>query len=116
MLDKIKILLLPGELFPEIALGGFLKKDNSARGESYERETLYELLGEGEKMIFGLANDEIGYIIPENDFYLSPEKPYAFWAIPKDKFGRLHYEETTCSGPYAAECITNAVKELVKGV
>lgn len=112
----VKIILLPGELFPELAIGGLLSSDESANGTEYPRSTLYELLGSGEKLIFGLSNDEIGYIIPDNDFYLSPTKPYAFWAIPKDQFGKLHYEETTCSGPYAAEYIWKAVKNLVENM
>lgn len=114
-MGSVKILLVPGELFPELAIGGFLPAKESAKGEDYTRSTLFDMLGDGEKLIFGLANDEIGYIIPDNDFYLCPKNPYAFWAFPTDMHGRQHYEETTCSGPYAAECIWNAVDRLTKG-
>ncbi len=113
-IGKIKILLVPGELFPEVALGGFLEADNCATGKSYIYPSLFEMLGSGENLIFGLANDQIGYIIPDNDFYISEKKPYAFWAIPDDKHGRPHYEETTCSGPYAADMMRDAVEQLVK--
>lgn len=113
-LGKIKVLLVPGELFPELALGGFFPAEESATGNDYQHQTLFEMMGEGEKLIFGLANDEIGYIIPDNDFYVCKKRPYAFWAIPNDKHGRAHYEETTCSGPFAAEMIRDAVEQLVK--
>lgn len=113
-IGDIKILLVPGELFPELALGGFFSAEESATGEEYKFPTLFEMMGEGEKLIFGLANDEIGYIIPDNDFYISPKNPYAFWAIPNDKHGRPHYEETTCSGPYAAEMMRESLEQLLK--
>jgi len=111
-IGQIKALLVPGELFPELALGGFFTAEESATCKDYEYPTLFDMLGEGEKLIFGLANDEIGYIIPDNDFYVSEKKPYAFWAIPKDRHGRAHYEETTCSGPFAAEMLRDAVGQL----
>jgi len=111
-IGQIKALFVPGELFPELALGGFFTAEESATGKNYDYPTLFDMLGEGEKLIFGLANDEIGYIIPDNDFYVSQKKPYAFWAIPKDKHGRPHYEETTCSGPFAAEMMRDAVGQL----
>ena len=113
-IDDIKTLLVPGELFPELALGGFFSSSESATGKDYIYPTIFEMLGEGEKLIFGLANDQIGYIIPDNDFYISEKKPYAFWAIPDDCHGRPHYEETTCSGPFAAEMLRDAVEQLVK--
>jgi len=113
-IGNIKVLLVPGELFPELALGGFFPAEESATGNDYEYKTLYDMMGEGEKLIFGLANDEIGYIIPDNDFYISEKNPYAFWAIPNDKHGRAHYEETTGSGPFAAEMMREAVEQLTK--
>lgn len=113
LLGDVKILLVPGEVFPELLLGGFLEPGESASGKAYDHPPLFELLGDGEKLVFGLADDQIGYIIPDNDFYLSPKLPYAFWAIPKDSHGRPHYEETTCSGPYAAEMLREAVAQLI---
>ena len=114
IIGNVKIILIPGELFPELALGGYFSAAESATGTEYEYPTLFEMMGEGEKLIFGLANDEIGYIIPDNDFYISKKNPYAFWAIPNDSHGRAHYEETTCSGPFAAEMIRDAVEQLTK--
>ncbi|HQH63064.1 MAG TPA: hypothetical protein PLE55_05390, partial [Clostridiales bacterium] len=111
-IGQLKVLFVPGELFPEVALGGFFTAEESAAGKDYEHPPLFDMLGGGEILIFGLANDEIGYIIPDNDFYVSAKKPYAFWAIPKDRHGRPHYEETTCSGPFAAEMMREAVRQL----
>ena len=111
-IGQLKVLFVPGELFPEVALGGSFTAEESAAGKDYEHPPLVDMLGGGEILIFGLANDEIGYIIPDNDFYVSAKKPSAFWAIPKDRHGRPHYEETTCSGPFAAEMMREAVRQL----
>lgn len=113
IIGNIKVMLVPGELFPELAIGGFFSAEESSTGREYEYPTIFDMLGEGEKLIFGLANDEIGYIIPDNDFYVSEKKPYAPWAIPSDQHGRKHYEETTCSGPFAAEMMREAAAQLI---
>ena len=113
LIGDIKVLLVPGELFPELAIGGFFTAKESSTGYEYKYPTLFDMMGEGEKLIFGLANDEIGYIIPDNDFYISKKKPYSPYAIPNDLHGRKHYEETTCSGPFAAEMMRDAVAQLM---
>jgi hypothetical protein len=112
-IGNITVFMVPGELFPEVALGGFFSSEESATGEAYPYLPLFDMAGDGEKMVFGLANDQVGYIIPDNDFYISKKNPYAFWDIPEDKHGRTHYEETTCSGPYAAEVLRDAFEQLL---
>lgn len=113
IIGNITVFMVPGELFPEVALGGFFSPEESATGEPYPYLPLFDMAGDGEKMIFGLANDQVGYIIPDNDFYISKKNPYAFWDIPEDRHGRTHYEETTCSGPYAAEVLRDAFEQLL---
>jgi hypothetical protein len=55
--------------------------------------------------VVGLCNDELGYIIPENDFYLNKETPYINAAT--DKLERRHYEETNSVGPKIAITLLN---------
>ena len=105
-----RILLLPGEIFPELVYGA----DSSFSPTHPEREdpdALCGLIGE-ELLIFGLADDEIGYIVPPSDFELHPEHPY-LKTPEKDKNGENHYEETNSVGPGAAKAVAEAVKRLL---
>ena len=95
--DK-NLLLLPCELFPELAYGGYLDSENSAEGLPPEvnPQPLCSIIGDENTIIFGLANDEVGYVIPPNDFMLNEDTPYLDRAF--DRFGRKHYEETNSLG------------------
>ena len=63
---------------------------------------------------FGLANDELGYVLPPNDFMLNDDTPYLDKAI--DRFGRRHYEETNSMGPGTAEIIAENFRILMNKV
>lgn len=104
-----KILFLPCEIFPELVFGGYLSKDESATGLGPEVNPplISKITGDGALLVFGLANDELGYVIPPNDFLLNGEKPYLEKAI--DCHGRRHYEETNSLGPKTAKTIADAV-------
>lgn len=108
-----KMLFLPCEIFPELVYGGFLTADESATGKGSEAnpETLTSIVGEREIMVCGLANDELGYVVPPNDFILHPTAPYL--ENGRDKHNRRHYEETNSMGPDIAFEIAENVKILV---
>ena len=53
--------------------------------------------------MIGLANDEIGYIVPPSDFLVHSKMPY-LEKITDDK-GENHYEETNSIGPACADVI-----------
>jgi hypothetical protein len=78
---------VPGELLPELGL--LIKAEMKAAGA---------LLA----AVVGLANDEIGYILPEED-YLYPDNPYE----PGE-----HYEETMSLGPQTASRLLAALRSL----
>jgi len=103
VLGDLKIFLVPGELFPELAYGA---AEVNAR---LNPPALAEIAGE-EFLVFGLCNDEIGYIVTPSDFLLHEEYPYFLDGI--DEFGKSRYEETNSVGPLAAERIINALREL----
>ncbi len=109
-----KLLLLPCELFPELAFGGALDSDASATGKGAEVNPplLCDITGDKEILIFGLANDEIGYVLPPNDFILNEKSPYL--ENGRDKFDRRHYEETNSVGPKTAAAIASAVSDLME--
>lgn len=64
--------------------------------------------------VLGLCNDELGYIIPGNDFFLHEWLPY--FNIPVDASGRKHYEETNSLSPNAAGAILDAMDMLISSV
>ncbi|HZK22088.1 MAG TPA: neutral/alkaline non-lysosomal ceramidase N-terminal domain-containing protein [Oscillospiraceae bacterium] len=114
--DDLKMLLIPGELFPELLYGGYLSKEESATGKGSEinPKPLVEICSDKELLVFGLANDEVGYIIPPNDFLLDENMPYLSRA--KDIHGRKHYEETNSLGIKTAEKLAKVFEEMYKEV
>ena len=87
-LGQIWLVHVPGELLPKLGLK--LKGEMRAAGAS--------VCG-----ILGLANDELGYILPDEDF-LYPDNPFD----PGD-----HYEETMSVAPSAGSRLWSAIKSLI---
>lgn len=115
-IDSLKILMIPCELFPELAYGGYLSEDESAEGLPPEinPEPLIKIAEDENLLIFGLANDELGYVLPPNDFMLNTDAPYLDRAI--DRFGRRHYEETNSMGPDTAAIIAESFGKIINQV
>jgi len=113
-LGDLPILLVPGEIFPELVTGGFAGVELAAAPEAHNPRTLYEITGEDELLIFGLANDMIGYIVPPSDFFVHPSRPYVERGV--DSFGRIHYEETNSMGPDTAMAVAAATERLFERV
>ena len=65
--NKIGIAMIPGEFAPEILWGGGTTKEESWTKESWDYDT-WESISKADKLLcFGLCNDQIGYILPDND-------------------------------------------------
>lgn len=64
----LAVALVPGELEASIAFGGGLGKDEAWRGEDWKYDSIQTLVGDRELLVFGLCNDQIGYIVPTNDY------------------------------------------------
>ncbi len=118
----IQILSVPGELFPELAIGGydgtrmgtdqdeFIASDNPnppdlsvAPAGPYFKD----LMTGQQNWILGLGNDEIGYIVPSYDYKLDEESPYL--SEPEGD----HYEETNSLGPETSDRVVEAVGTLL---
>ncbi|MBR3867850.1 MAG: hypothetical protein IKM66_00900 [Clostridia bacterium] len=66
--EDLAVALVPGEAAAELFYGGALSADKSWTGTEWTYAPL-EDAAEGRKMIvFGIINDQIGYIIPDNDY------------------------------------------------
>lgn len=112
----LPLLFLPCELFPELAYGGALSAEASAtgKGPDVNPPLLTEIAGREDLVIFGLADDEIGYVIPPNDFFLHADKPYLDKGI--DRHARRHYEETNSAGPGTAAAIAETFGKMMETV
>ncbi len=111
---RIGAFLVPGELFPELWNGEFLPSWESATGKRAEYKILKEMCNCDHQFVMGLCNDELGYIIPDNDFLLHEKTPYIDNA--KDILGRSHYEETNSTGPNTARKILTETDKLIASV
>lgn len=109
---EIGMFLIPGELFPELYTGEFLDENDSATATKAEYKILKNQGNAKHTFVVGLCNDELGYILPENDFLLNSRMPYINSA--KDRFDRNHYEETNSTGPKTAATLLDTMASLIK--
>lgn len=110
----IGMFLIPGELFPELFNGEFLTMENSATREDAHYNVLKNQGDAKHKFVVGLCNDELGYIIPDNDFFLDGRMPYINGG--HDHMDRNHYEETNSTGIKTARTILEATEKLIESV
>ncbi len=95
--------LIPGELAPEIVVGGAFGKDESYNGTEWIYPPMCDLLPEGVSLkIVGLCNDLIGYILPDNDY--------------GSIFAKGHYEEFASVGRETGAITVEAFKELAQSL
>lgn len=101
-------LTTPGEIYPEIVYGGI----ESPEGQDFtlspqETPPLVELMKGKYKFILGLANDEIGYIIPKSEWDTKP--PYIYGS-PTQLYGEIN-----SVGAETAPIIHKESKKLLEG-
>ena len=71
--------IVPGELAPELAYGGCLQRNEAWSGKDWTYPSLQEMVaaaGSSRKLFaLDLANDQIGYIVPDNNYMpmIAPE-------------------------------------------
>ncbi len=111
---QIGIFMIPGELYPELESGNFLPADQAANGTDAEYKVLSEMSDCTYDFVWGLCNDELGYIIPDNDFLL--HEWFEYFNIAYDEADRKHYEETNSVGPDTARSLLEAMDALIAGV
>jgi hypothetical protein len=122
-LGPVRMLTVPGELLPELAVGGydgsqmftemadFIDPNNPNPPDvtmAPQGPYLKQRIGSPYTWLLGLGNDELGYIIPNYDFVLSDSLPYLSEAEGD------HYEETNSLGPHMAELVDQNADFLVE--
>jgi len=73
---NIAVALVPGEMEPSLAYGGSLGATESWSGKAWRCPSIQDMAGPDKKLlVFGLANDQMGYIVADTDFVpmLAPE-------------------------------------------
>lgn len=70
-IGSVVLLAIPGEIYPELVLGGVLPPQDP-QTPRFEHPPLNAPLAPGHLFLLGLANDELGYIIPPTQWDLAP--------------------------------------------
>lgn len=121
VLGDVSFVGIPGELFPELAVGGYdgslsfgqpLIRPHNPNPPDLKRAPrgpyLRQKAGGRHAILVGLANDELGYIVPEYDFQIAGTR--SLTPLPAG----THYEETNSIGPRATRILLDAFDELLK--
>ncbi|MFN8346198.1 MAG: neutral/alkaline non-lysosomal ceramidase N-terminal domain-containing protein [Spirosomataceae bacterium] len=107
-IGNVSLITVPGELYPEIANGGIEtpKEGDFKLIHPIETPSLRSLMPGKYKFVLGLANDELGYIIPKSEW--DKEAPYLYGS-PK-----AHYGEVNSTGPATAPILHKTLKEMLE--
>ncbi len=96
---------LPGEVYPEIINGGIeAPEGRDFNIESLEVPSVRGMMSGKYKFVFGLANDEIGYIIPKSQWDVKPPYTYSREDSP--------YGEENSLGSETASILHRNLKEM----
>ena len=107
-IGDVEMLCVPGEIYPELVIGGIQDpQDPGADERGAPPETpLQDLLTSDYRLVIGLANDEIGYIIPRSQW--DADAPFAY-GRPEPQYGEIN-----SVGPSAAPLLTAAFTALLE--
>ncbi len=100
-------LLVPGEIYPELVLGGIQSPQDPAADfpGAPPEPPLDPMLKSDFKMVVGLADDEVGYLIPRSEW--DARKPFAYGRA------EAQYGEVNSVGPDAAPKLAEAFARLL---
>jgi hypothetical protein len=102
---ELEIALVPGELYPELSVGGIERYPGADYPSAPEEPAIKKtMMTAPYRMLFGLANDEIGYLIPKTEW--DETAPWLQGA------SRRWYGEVNSTGPEAAPKITQTLQGL----
>ncbi len=111
---ELLLALIPGEIFPELVWGGEAAQHNPDGKNPIPLAEIAASYGYDQLLVIGLANDELGYIVPPSDFLLNEDAPYLLRSVDED--GEDHYEETNSVGEDCAVIIAQIFEQLVNSL
>jgi hypothetical protein len=103
---QLEVALIPGEMYPELSVGGVERFSGADFPDAPIEPAIKPMLTAPFRMLFGLANDEIGYIIPKAEW--DEKAPWLNGAA------KSWYGEVNSVGPDAAAIIADAFKKLTQ--
>ena len=108
-LGELSVACIPGEIYPELVYGEY--QEPAEKGVDYPEapleKSVRELLPGDRWLLFGLANDEIGYIIPKRQWDQAP--PFAYGR------SKAQYGEVNSCSPEVAPIVMQALADCVRG-
>ena len=106
-LGEVEIAAIPGEIYPELVLGGVQDPADPAAdfAEAAIEPAIYKQLGP-KRMLIGLANDELGYFIPKRQW--DEAKPFTY------KRKTAPYGEINSLGPDTAPLLCGIFEKMKK--
>lgn len=109
-MGELHIATIPGELYPELVSGKFQEPadPNADFPHAPLEPTVLGLLPGKKVLIFGLANDEVGYIIPKRQW--DSKSPFAYGRE------KMQYGEVNSVGSETAPILMQGLKEAVNRV
>jgi hypothetical protein len=108
-LGELDVAVIPGEIYPELVLGKVQDPADPAADfpDAPIEPSIYAQLAGPYRMIVGLGNDELGYILPKRQWDEKPPFTYGQTKAP--------YGEVNSLGPDTGPILCAAFRELVKG-
>jgi len=100
-----EVVTIPGEIYPELVNGGVTRYSGADYSEAPLEPVLREQLKTKYQFIFGLGNDEIGYLIPKAEW--DEEPPWL------NNAAEPWYGEVNSVGPDAASSVLKALITLI---
>ena len=112
-LGELDLITVPGELFPEFAVGREAVTVGYPGWPDYEFEAVRGLRAEMQgavPMIIGLANVELGYMLPQSDF-LGPGNTFLGGSAAPSHPN--YYEESVSAGATVGDLYCDRMRELL---
>ena len=117
--NAFSCVMVPGEYCCDLLTGGAsLKAESSARHYDFKYKTAREIFG-ADTYALGLANDAIGYIVPDNDLTMGDPANHYHEFIGLGQYvgdPENHYHEFVSLGRYTGSAINNGLFELKKDI
>ncbi|MBQ6709034.1 MAG: hypothetical protein IJM97_08815 [Clostridia bacterium] len=106
-----KIITVPGELTPDLVTGRCsYTAEGSATNKQFEYDPLRKIFDDDELLVFGLTNDEMTYIVPDNDYCRVCFPVFEKTDVLKEN---RHYAETLSFGKHTASTIVGEFINLL---
>jgi hypothetical protein len=107
-LGELDVAVVPGEIYPELVLGKVQDPPDPAADfpDAPIEPSIYGQLAGPYRMIVGLGNDELGYILPKRQWDEKPPFTYGQTKAP--------YGEVNSLGPDTGPLLCQVFKELTK--